>query len=356
MADQTKGYAELAGYGAEITGAIDRVIDEFVATLPELSHEASWAIESVREYSLRPGKRIRGSLAAAAYEAVSNTPDSSVAVRIGAAIELYQSHLLIIDDVIDHSTIRRGLPTVHERYKTEVARDAREADMVGILIGLLPGQIANHVIMNLATDGRQKALLARYIAEDMAVTDLAQIDDIRQQFGRDIAEDELLRKHEQKSSYYSFVSPLTCGLILGGVDVSTARQAALAFGLPVGVAFQLRDDYLGVFGESESTGKPVLDDLREGKYTLMVHYAEQNGTEADLTALRRLLGDEQADTAELDEFREILNDTGAVARVDEVMKRYVETAITAAHDTVAWSEDFADTLAGLVTFAVQRKG
>lgn len=356
MTGKIQVYEGLGGYAGQIGAVAAGLLDEFVEVLPPHSKAAAWALERVKEYSLRPSKRIRGSLAAAAYDHATGQTYSQAGLQLAAAIEIAQNYLLIVDDVIDRSDTRRGLPTVHRLYgKFAPEADEHEADMIGILVGELAGQIMNRIVSAIDEAPEHRLRVIQALTHDLTITDLAQIDDIRHQFGAvGISEADLLRKYQQKSSYYSFVNPLVCGLVLAGRDEQSVRRDAEAFGLPAGVAFQLRDDYLGVFGEADSTGKPNLDDLREGKYTLMVHVAAERASAADKDLLGELLGNESVGEVELEQFRAILQSTGAA---DEAMARaneYVDTAVKAAHGSTSWSPEFGDMLAGLVKFAVNR--
>jgi len=347
-------YEGLEEYNQAIQAKAGTLLDEFVGLLPEHSEIAQWALDQVKEYTLRPSKRIRGSLAASAYDQAKNGQLLEAGLQLGAAIEIVQNYLLIIDDVIDRSATRRGKPTIHRLYQEATKSDEREADMAGILIGSLPGQIVNYVISQIDEQPEAKLAVIRMLALDLTITDLAQIDDIRHQFGREISEEELLRKYEQKSSYYSFVNPLACGLTLAGCDEVAARQDAERFGLPAGIAFQLRDDYLGVFGDSNQTGKPNLDDMREGKYTYMVHLAMKRISDTQRETLEHILGNERAGQAELESLQAILSETGASDEAMARAERYVETARQAAEEASSWSSPFGKLLAGLVEFSVRR--
>ena len=358
MTRDVRPYEALTGYAERLDDIITEIYDIFFAELPPHSELAEWALRQGKEYTLRPSKRIRGGLAAAAYDMATNQQYSAAGLRLGAAIEIAQNYLLIVDDVIDRSITRRGLPTIHRLYQDYSGSDGREADMVGILVGELQGQVMNHALATIKNVAdKDKLAVMQMLARDLTITDLAQLDDVWQQFGiRDVSEDEMIRKYEQKSSYYSFVNPLACGLVLAGKDMQTVRKDAEDFGLPAGIAFQLRDDYLGVFGDTVQTGKPTLDDLREGKYTLMVHIAESKSTPEEKNLLRSLLGNDAAGDNELRQFQGILKKVGAERLALERAETYMNTAIKAAKSAESWSDDFGSMLAGLVEFSVRRTG
>lgn len=343
-------------YQPALEQAMAALFDDFRHTLPVISKDSQWALEALREYSLRPSKRIRGSLAAALYDYATATTLSDEAVRLGVTVELLQNYLLIVDDVMDRSAIRRGEPALHKLYEVHYS-DAgeHETHMAGVLIGLLAQHCANATLLggNYAPDRLQQALSLLHL--HMAVTDIGQIDDMRQQINHlPISQAALLRKYRQKSSYYSFVNPLEMALVLAGKDKEVAKRDAEAFGLPTGVAFQLRDDYIGIFGDSSTTGKPNLDDIREGKYTLMVHYALEKATDEERESLLAILGSPTADEHSLEAVREIIHNTTADKRAMAEAEQYATRAKEAARVATSWDKDLAAILETLVDFTVER--
>jgi geranylgeranyl diphosphate synthase type I len=140
--------------------------------------------------------------------------------------------------------------------------------------------------------------------------------------------DRALRVARFKSAKYTVERPLHLGVALGdGGEALTAVMSA--FGLPLGEAFQLRDDVLGVFGDPEVTGKPAGDDVREGKRTVLVALAAEAATPAQATRLRRHLGDPQLDASGLDVVRDVLTATGALARVEDLITTRTADALAA---------------------------
>lgn len=349
-----KRYKGLSDYAEQIEHILPEAMTSFERALPEISNRGAWALDQIKDYGSRPSKRVRGSLAAAAYDVAKGTHLSRQGLLLGAAIELIQNHLLIVDDVIDQSVSRRGEPTVHMSYKAATESDDWRANMMGVLVGLLPAYMAEYMVALIEEAPERLVAVQRLIALDVAITDIGQIDDIEQQFGNKVSREDLLRRHEQKSSYYSFVNPITCGLVLGGVDETLARRDAEHFGRPAGVAFQLRDDYLGVFGDTKQTGKPNLDDLREGKYTLMVHLAEQSATPDEIVTLESILGNPSAGEDELGQLQEIITRTGAATDAMGIAQEYGRQAIEAAKNATAWNNNFANMLGQLVTFSLER--
>ena len=352
---KSKGFAPFEDYSARLDEAIKQLFAEFTRQLPEVSEHADWALEYVKTYSLQSGKRTRGSLAAAAYDHAKGTLFSQVGLRLGAAIEMIQNHLLIIDDVVDRSNLRRGQSTLHRVYQRHYGSSEREADMAAILIGMLPGQMAQFGLATIDETPSQVAHALAILARNLTITDVAQIDDMHHNAVKKPNLAAVLRKHEQKSSYYSFVNPLTMGLVLAGVEPKKARHDAEQYGRPAGIAFQLQDDYLGLFGDTHETGKPVFDDMREGKYTLMIHYAFEAATDEERGEMEGILGDQAAGKTELERLQQIVRRTHADTKARQIARDYAAQAKLAAQKASSWSPKFGTILAELVDFSIERK-
>ena len=340
---------------------IHRSFEDFQAALPEgeLSELSQWAFRVAREYSLGSGKRLRGSLAMALYDELTDGAHEQAAGYLAASIELMHNYLLIIDDAMDESPLRRHMPTVHESYRDTYARlgpTLSEAHFAAVNVATLVQHVANWAMTAaeraaMAPTGVLSQEMHRYIA----LTTLGQLDDLAGVVGRTDSAEATLRRYRKKSSYYSFVNPLVCALALAGRLDEAARQQIIAFGMPAGIAFQLRDDWLGLFGDSHESGKANLDDIREGKNTFLVQAALQR---ADATARRQLLsmiGDKRATIETVMRVRQIVTDTGAVRAADELMRQMVDEADVAIGHLTCVSASFAELLREVITYTMERK-
>jgi geranylgeranyl diphosphate synthase, type I len=155
-----------------------------------------------------------------------------------------------------------------------------------------------------------------------------------------------------KSAKYTVEHPLLLGGRLAGAD-DDLLTAYSAFGLPLGEAFQLRDDVLGVFGDPSETGKPAGDDLREGKRTVLVAKALEHASSAQAEVVARLLGDPRLDAAGVEALREVIVETGALASVERLVEELVDRSLTALA-TAAVDTPARAVLTGLVTAATVR--
>ena len=259
--------------------ALDRLLREGQAraTAIDPSHARLWEAVSA---AAEGGKRFRPALVTAAHDALGGT-DPAAAAAVGAAVELLHTAFVIHDDVIDGDHVRRGRLNVSGTFtsRTLAAGAAPdEAAGLGRAAGILAGDLAlAAAIRTVATCGAEAAVVHRLLdLFDAALhtTAAGELADVRLSLGLDpVSLSESLTMEEQKTSAYSFALPLQAGAVLAGADEQTVTRLGEA-GLMLGVAFQLVDDLIGVFGDPAETGKSVTSDLRSRKQTpLLVHAA-----------------------------------------------------------------------------------
>lgn len=348
----------LEAYRTEITKSLEDAFNEAPALLGfNVSDFGSDALDKLKEYSLRPGKRIRGCLTSFAYDQASGQKFGEAGLRAACAVELVQSYLLIVDDVMDKSTLRRGLPTIHEIYaKQSPGQERHFSDMLAVNIGLVAQHLASTILagVNAAPENVSQASLL--FQRNILATTFGQLDDMNQHLGSsNVSEEDILRMYTLKSSYYTFINPLQIGLVLGGVDNKKILQEVEDFGIAAGIAFQLSDDILGVFGDSRVTGKSNLDDIKEGKFTVMVYYALQKSSPSEVKTLKSLLGNAEIDEQDLIKVQSILEDSGAKNYVKQAADKYANEAIANIRDSEFWGHEAKEFITALVEYSVKRE-
>ena len=279
-----------------------------------------------REFSLRGGKRFRALLVLAGYHLASGRAPTP-AIPAAAALEHFQSWMLVHDDIIDHARTRRGGPTVHREVADLHARGhgVGSSDDYGVGVAITLGDLeepfaVGGVLDARATTARRLAALGDLVRMTR-LTAYGQLLDLRNGTldPSRLTEGDVLEVHRLKSAVYTVVSPLRIGALLAG-----ARPAALvdleSVATDLGIAFQLRDDVLGAGFDAAQIGKSA-NDLVEGKRTLLVVRAWRDGSAADRAAIRRVLGNPDATTGEVERAREALRSSGSLA--------YSEKRITA---------------------------
>lgn len=331
---------------------IDDTIARHRKALEPLGDDASPLLDEVLGF-LSGGKRFRAQFAALGYRAVRPldlgshpAPGSELATVLDSAcaLELFHAAALIHDDVIDRSDIRRGRPSAHRQFAALHGRRGWRGDAghfglaCAILLGDLLQSWADELMDSAceATGDRSAARAARAhfnrMRSEVAVGQY--LDVVEEQHPRFAPHDEQLERSTRvlvyKSAKYSVEAPLLIGAALAGA--SSAQEATLeSFGLPVGVAFQLRDDLLGVFGDEGITGKPSGDDLVEGKRTVLVTFAREHLPGTQQRIFDDLLGTE-LDSEQVTILQRTIRESGAVERVEQLIERNVKRAAETLRD------------------------
>ncbi|HEX3825077.1 MAG TPA: polyprenyl synthetase family protein [Mycobacteriales bacterium] len=316
-----------------VEAALRDFVCSAVAELDEIGDELRPLTAAAAAFVLGGGKRLRPAFCYWGARAVG-APDSDAIVRAAASLELLQACALVHDDVIDRSAIRRGKPSVHEQFGVlHRERDwAGDATGFGVAGAILLGDLFlvwSDAMFAVSGVGEAALARARPIGNAMRAELMAgQYLDVVEQARGGGSVPRALRVARYKAAKYTVERPLHLGAALGG-GPPVAFDALSAYGLPLGEAFQLRDDLLGVFGDPEVTGKPAGDDLREGKRTVLIALTVEAATSAECEALQRHLGDPDLDDAAIELVRDIVTTGGAAASVEAMIADLVEAAVAA---------------------------
>jgi geranylgeranyl diphosphate synthase type II len=318
------------------------------------AHDAElWA---ALERAAAGGKRFRPLLLLSVHEALGGT-DVAAAAEVAAAMELLHTAFVVHDDVIDGDRTRRGRPNVSGTFADRARRAGgtpARAEHYGDVAGLLAGDLAlagavRTVALSGASPGTVRRLLD-LLERALRISAAGELADVRLSLtgGADLG--EILTMEEHKTAVYSFELPLQAGAVLAGADEAViARLGEL--GRLLGVAFQLRDDLDGVFGEEAVTGKPALSDLREGKCTPLIAHARTTPWWPELAPY---VGDPAIDVAAAARVRELLTAAGSRRFIEDLAASYGEAARAVAEpldlgaDLGGW---IAATTAGLARVA-----
>ncbi|MGY1822302.1 polyprenyl synthetase family protein [Geodermatophilus sp. SYSU D00079] len=306
------------------------------------------------------GKRLRPLFAYWGWRATRGQApaDDAAVLRAVAALEFVHASALVHDDVMDGALTRRGRPATHVGFAARHGdgRLTGDGETFGVGAAILVGDLA--LVWSdelLRRSGLPAAVLtrARAVWDTMRteVTAGQYLDLLRAAGGLPGAQGALTVAR-YKSAGYTVQRPLQLGAAIAGAD-ERAVAACTAVGLPLGEAFQLRDDVLGVFGDPSVTGKSADDDLREGKQTLLVALAEEAADAEGRALLAERLGDPDASTEDLDALRALIETTGARARVEERIAERTELARTAIAEA-PFAEDARAALDALAVAATSR--
>ncbi|GGK70247.1 geranylgeranyl pyrophosphate synthase [Mangrovihabitans endophyticus] len=314
---------------AALTAFLTAQHARLVAVDPALDEVA----RAIEDFVLGGGKRLRPAFAYWGYRGAGGA-DSDQIVTALSALELVQASALIHDDLMDRSDTRRGEPAVHRRFAAQHTergwRGGASAygDSAAVLLGDLTLVWSDEMLQ---ASGVAQADLARarpvFDAMRTEVT-VGQYLDVHAQATGDTSLERASKIARYKSAKYTVERPLLLGAALAGAPEKLSRAYA-EFGLPLGEAFQLRDDVLGVFGDPERTGKPAGDDLREGKRTYLVAAAFAAAGSAERADLEAGLGDQGMDDARVQRLRAVIRDSGALSRTERRITELTTAALTA---------------------------
>ena len=339
---------------------VSLAIDEFISTqrpwLTETNPNLIPLADSVSTM-LSGGKRLRPAFAYWGWRAVGGA-DNDAIVCAASALEFVQASALIHDDVIDGSDTRRGLPSIHKQFENLHTNSSwhGSAAQFGIGTAILLGDLcltwSDEVLYKSGLDDaalrRGKVIFDIMRTELMAGQYLDTLEQARQTADIDTIRQVMIHK----SAKYTIERPLHFGAALAD-GTPEHLQALTHYGIPLGVAFQLRDDVLGIFGNPEETGKPAGDDIREGKRTMLIARALHACSEAEAAKLLATIGRKDLTEQDVDVVRDIITNSGALEIVERDIARGQEVALTALHEA-PFDEDAIYVLANLAVAATER--
>lgn len=319
--------AEALKLSQSYTADVAQLLEEFLAAKSaEVGQITSSATEIVNaiEALTRGGKRLRPLFAFWGYLGAGGTPDAEDIVRLGVALELFQAAALIHDDIIDNSDTRRGQPSVHKRFEAQHQQLglAGSAENYGMASAILTGDLCLSLSEECFSEIDSLTPKTRTIFNRMRTQVMAgqYLDVLEESAGPAYDPAEAVKRARTivrfKSAKYSTENPFLLGGALAGADNDLMEHYS-AFALPLGEAFQLRDDVLGVFGDPAVTGKPTGGDLLEGKRTELIAHALLLSGSEERDFIQARLGAGDMNTAEVARMSGILRDSGALAATEQ---------------------------------------
>nr|WP_308470165.1 polyprenyl synthetase family protein [Kineococcus rubinsiae] len=361
-APPTTSAAGQRGLRDRVELVLTEFLEEQAAVLETVSPDCSPMLDAIATL-LSGGKRLRPSFCYWGYLGAGGSDEDDI-VQAAAALELFQAAALMHDDVMDDSDTRRGQPAAHRRFEAMHAQAgwAGSGSRFGLAGAVLAGDLClswSDELFARAGFAPEALLRGRTVFNTMRTQLMGgqYLDMLEQascaQQGAAGAVERARRVVRFKSAKYSIEHPLLLGARLAGADEGLVADYS-TFGLALGEAFQLRDDVLGVFGDPGETGKPAGDDLREGKRTVLMAYAVASATSEQAEVVERLLGDPDLDTAGVEQLREVLVDTGALAGVEALIAEQVDVACETL-DAAALTEPARAALHELVVAATTRR-
>ncbi len=286
----------------------------------------------IKEYCLRDGKRIRPILLINSYNGYCRGfRKTGEIIKLGAAVEIMHSFLLVQDDIIDRAEMRRGGEALHillgKRYSSLTTNPLIGTDIASVLADVMFSSAIDIICSAGLRDGIKTAFM-KVFARTYEKTAWGQILDSLNTMpvSIDCGSDAPMMISLMKTAWYTMVYPVMMGYVLSSGSGRKELETIEEFGIPLGIAFQIRDDILGVFGVESDTGKPNDSDILEGKFTLLVHNTMQKLDEAELENFKSVLLSRSKSPDEVRFIRETIKSSGAL---DETIGRHEKLLLEA---------------------------
>jgi geranylgeranyl diphosphate synthase type II len=325
--------ADLLAVALERQAQVDGVLDRFFSLAK--NRASAFGTDYVElweslEKNTTGGKRFRPRMVLLAYQTLGGH-DLEAAACIGAAFELLHTALIVHDDVIDNDFVRRGLPNISGTYRDRaLARGAsmKAAQHKGISAAVIAGDLAlfnaYRLIDRSGVADVMRQRLVEVMDDALFASAAGELIDVDFSFTTEMPRvDDILTMERLKTAVYSFECPLQAGAILAGASEDVVSTLA-DFGREIGVAYQIVDDLLGVFGQESETGKTTIGDLREGKRTVLISYATST---KEWASIEPLIGKADLTEAEAACVRQVLIDSGARSFAEGLARYYGNRAL-----------------------------
>jgi geranylgeranyl diphosphate synthase type I len=344
----------LSDIAARVNERIADTLDADARRWKALDADLAVPLASLRALVLSGGKRLRPAFCYWAFVGLGGDPDDPLVTDAGAALELLHAFALIHDDVMDGSARRHGIETVHVEHGRRHAVSGWHGapDRFGVGVAILVGDLAFVYSDRLLTAAPRAA---KEVFDELRLeVNIGQYLDLLGTAQRSANPEGARRICRYKSGKYTIERPLHLGAALAApTELDAVSERLSAYGLPLGDAFQLKDDLLGVFGDPAVTGKPVGEDLREGKPTLLYALARAAAPKAALRLLDDRFGAADLCDAEVAALQDVFEVTGAHAQVTALIENLVDEALEAAR-RLPLNEPACTALSDLAQFVAGR--
>lgn len=322
----------LKGLRADIDSALKNFVTSEVDQLNAIGSELLPAGQALSRFILDSGKRLRPLFAAVGYLGSGKELTKEI-ITAAASLELIHVCALIHDDLMDGSDTRRGAPAIHREFEAIHRKDGRAGDpqQFGAASAILLGDLA---LVWSAKMLHQSGISSDVLINSLPIYDELRIElmagqflDVYEQTSHTSSIERSRKIARYKSGKYTIERPLHFGAALAGVK--NLDTPYTSYGIPLGEAFQLRDDVLGVFGESELTGKPTGDDLLEGKRTALIAKTFELGNASQAMVITPVLGNRKATEDSIEKAKKIIVDTGALAYIENLIDELTTESLAA---------------------------
>lgn len=305
---------------------VDREIEkQFDVIIKEARNDNDLVADSL-EYAkyiiLSGGKRLRGALLYYGYKGAGGR-DKKI-LKAAAAAEIGHLFVLMHDDIIDHGILRHNVETLNKKYSRQIhssfsgAKALHFGNSLALIIGDIIYAFMNKIILEASFDQTATIRGLTQLHKVSITTAIGQVQDIAIGCAKKITADDVLAMYKNKTARYTFEGPLHIGMLIAGCKNKKMLAQISTYTIPIGIAFQIQDDILGIFSDEKKLGKSVASDIEEGKNTLVVVKARELSSPKQRKQLDSILGEKNPSKKAITAFKNILLETGAIAYAQKI--------------------------------------
>ncbi len=357
---------ELAG---EFNLEINKVFATEAERLKTSGQDFLSSLVSNSKHIANGGKRLRGAFTCYGY-LLHGGSDRAEIIKAAVAVEIIHAYLLIHDDVMDQDAMRRGAKTLHQIYSENfeilsagnnkkslqgdrTAKAMHFGESVAVCVGDVYSSIANDILLKSNFPAEKLLKAMQKLHEKLIDVGYGQTLDILQEIKANSTEAEILHILLLKTGEYTYEMPLQIGALLAGANQADLDQLT-KYAHPAGIAFQIQDDILGIYGDPETTGKSASSDLKQGKQSLPIFKAFELASASDREFLLSIVGNHAASEADFARAREIIANCGALDYCKQKALDLVNVAKEALNYP-GWSGEGKDFMAGVADYMINRE-
>ncbi|MFC1721456.1 polyprenyl synthetase family protein [Patescibacteria group bacterium] len=348
---------QLEAYRPKINKLLRQFFNKYLQTAKKDHPFLGYLYERAGKQIMRGGKRLRPVLMIKAYRAVGGT-DVKEIEKAALGAEFFHNFLLLHDDVMDQDDQRHGGPSLHkvcEQYhrRSKFTGDAaRFGESMAVDVGDIVAALGYEAILLSNFPFSRRVQAAQIMNQAMLYTGKGQALDILVEVRNKASQDVILKIHKYKTAHYTIETPLLAGSVLGGAPAATQKMFS-RYAIPLGIAFQIQDDILGVYADEAKLGKPIGSDLREGKQTLLTVYALNKGNVKQKKELGAILEKPKLKNSDIEIARGIIADSGALDYSQKLAKTYARRARRII-ETAKIRKSERDFFSGIASYIIER--
>ncbi len=356
--DTARSLADIEVFRTRVGTRLTEFVTDQASRLGEVGPHLTSLLGAAND-ALRGGKRLRAAFCYWGWRAGGGDGEDDRIVTAASAVEMLHASALAHDDLMDDSDTRRGRPAAHRQFEKMhrtgrwQGRPERFGGGAAILLGDLLLSWSDEMLRTCGLPAETVMRALPYFDAMRTEVVAGQYLDLVAQSSGQTSVPQAMRVVRYKAAKYTVERPLHLGAALAGAEPEVIT-ALTSYGLPLGEAFQLRDDVLGVFGDPEVTGKPAGDDLREGKRTVLMALAGERADAEQQRVLDRLFGRDRLDDHGVQQLRDAISASGALAAVEELIDELTSAATTALDHSPVTDEDVLAALRDLAAAATRR--